>query len=50
MEKYMQMFIEALASRPEIMGIVLVSWIMYRMVTVKRPEEKRGRKRPTTTM
>ena len=43
---YVKMFIEAFASRPEIMGIVLVSWIMYRMVTVKRPKKEQGQKTP----
>jgi len=46
MEKYAAMFIEALATRPEILGIVLVAWIMYRMVTVKRPEKTKGLKTP----
>ena len=43
---YVKMFIEAFASRPEILGIVLVSFIMYRMVTAKRPDKDKGKKTP----
>ena len=44
--EFVKMFIEALANRPEILAIVLIAWIMYRMVTAKRPEREKGNSKP----
>ena len=46
MMEFVRMFIEALANRPEILGIVTVAWVMYRMVTVKRPHKAKGKETP----
>ena len=46
MEKFFEVFTSALAGRPEILGIVLICWIMYKMVTVKKPHKKAGDKTP----